>query len=284
MKNEESNLHFFAKEVSRKICGNNDQNCVILCTGAMGSGKSWTMLELSRLISIYIAEKLGGSPLDYFDLKDHVGIMTMQEIEKIYEHMDTHKHHIYVVDDAGASINSRRFMSDENVAQNDRLQVMRPNSNVIIYTTPNKRLVDVAVRFLSGYQIYMREPLFHLGMTTCDIRRISVQDDGKLYYPFLQDQKGCKYKLHIFSAPPKEWTDEYRKRRQTATEELTRQARETIEESMKPKETKESKKQAILKGHSDWMNGLFGEISWKNWCITHSINPDYANNVVSKNS
>ncbi len=66
----------------------------------MGSGKSWTMLELARLISIYIAEKLGKKPTDYFNMTtDHLGIMVMDEISQVYEHMDIHHHCIYIIDD-----------------------------------------------------------------------------------------------------------------------------------------------------------------------------------------
>ena len=101
--NEDLNINFFAKEIARKITGEHDQNAVILCIGAMGSGKSWTMLELARLISIYIAERLGGVPENYFNMKDNLGIMTMDEISAVYAHMDSHHHCVYIIDDAGAT-------------------------------------------------------------------------------------------------------------------------------------------------------------------------------------
>ncbi len=95
---EEIDKNFFAKEVARKVTGSYKQNAVIMCLGNMGTGKSWTMIELARQISFYIAKKLGGKPEDYFNM-DHVGIMVMDEISKIYEHMDTHSHMVYIIDD-----------------------------------------------------------------------------------------------------------------------------------------------------------------------------------------
>ena len=65
----------------------------------MGTGKSWTMLELARLISFYISQHLGGKPEDYFNMNDNLGIMVMDEIAKVYEHMDTHSHQVYIIDD-----------------------------------------------------------------------------------------------------------------------------------------------------------------------------------------
>jgi hypothetical protein len=65
----------------------------------MGSGKSYTMVELARLISIYVAQRLGDKPEDHFTIEDHVGIMVMDEIADVYEHMDNHHHQIYIIDD-----------------------------------------------------------------------------------------------------------------------------------------------------------------------------------------
>jgi hypothetical protein len=66
---------------------------------SMGTGKSYTALEIARLISIYIAERMGDKPEDHFTMENHVGIMVMDEIAKIYEHMDSHMRNIYIIDD-----------------------------------------------------------------------------------------------------------------------------------------------------------------------------------------
>ncbi len=116
---EEEDINFFAKEIARKVCSANKQNAVIMTTGAMGSGKSWTMLELARLISIYIAERLGGKPEQYFNITDNLGIMTMDEISAVYEHMDKNHHCVYIIDDAGATFkkyNSNKVYFDVIVA------------------------------------------------------------------------------------------------------------------------------------------------------------------------
>ncbi len=271
---EEENINFFAKEIARKVCSANKQNAVIMTTGAMGTGKSWTMIELSRLISIYIAQRLGGKPTDYFNIDDNLGIMTMDEIAKVYEHMDTHHHCVYIIDDAGATFNSRRFSSDNNIAQNDRIQTMRPHSNVCIFTTPAKSLMDKVVRNLSGYMIFMKDPLFEMGMTCCDIRRIQVDlasDKEKVYRKYLQNHKGDKFKLHMFHAPPKEWTDAYDIRRAVAEKKLAEKSRETVEKANEVKAPK-VKKTDLYKQHlAKFDAGEYGDISLRQSCIEEGL-------------
>ena len=142
---------------------------------------------------------------------------------------------------AGATFNSRRFSSDNNIAQNDRIQTMRPHSNVCIFTTPQKSLMDKVVRNLTGYMIFMKDPMYEIGMTTCDIRRIQVDlasDKEKVYRKYLQNHRGDKIKLHMYPAPPKEWTDEYDIRRAIAEKKLADKSRETVEKANEMKKPK----------------------------------------------
>jgi hypothetical protein len=271
---DEENINFFAKEIARKVCSKNKQNAMIMCVGAMGSGKSWTMIELSRLIAYYISQRLGGSPKEYFNIENHVGIMVMDEIAKVYEHMDTHHHCVYIIDDAGATFNSRRFSSDNNIAQNDRIQTMRPHSNVVIFTTPQKSLLDKVVRNLVSYMIFMKEPLYEIGMTCCDIRKIEVDlvsSKETVYRKYLQNYRGDKFKLHMFHAPPKELTDQYDTRRAIAEKKLAEKSRETVERANAPKEPKQ-KKSDIYKDHIRKFNmGKFGDMSLRQSCIENGL-------------
>lgn len=265
----DEDINFFAKEISRKLCSANKQNAVIMTTGAMGSGKSWTMLELARLISIYIAERLGGVPENYFNMKDNLGIMTMDEISAVYAHMDSHHHCVYIIDDAGATFNSRRFTSDNNIAQNDRIQTMRPHSNCVIFTTPQKSLMDKVVRNLSGYMIFMRDPMYEIGMTCCDIRRIQIDlasDKEKVYRKYLQDHMGNKYKLHMFRAPPKAWTDEYDVRRAIAEKKLADKSRETIAKANEIRAPAAKKSDIYKQLIRDWYNGKYGDMGLPQVC------------------
>jgi len=240
----------------------------------MGSGKSYTALELARLISIYIAERLGDKPEDHFTIESHVGIMIMDEIALIYEHMDNHMRNIYIIDDAGATFNARRFTSDANIAQNDRMQTMRPHSNVVIFTVPMKSLMDKVVRNLSGYMIFMKDPMFEIGMTCCDIRRIQIDlasDKEKVYRKYLQNHRGDKYKLHIFHKPPKIWTDQYDARRAAAEKKLAEKSREIVERANEVKKPKETKSEIYKKHLRKFKEGFYKDMSLRQSCISEGL-------------
>lgn len=271
---EESDVNFFAREIARKVCSANKQNAIIMISGQMGSGKSYTALELARLISIYIAERMKDKPEDHFTIEDHVGIMVMDEIAKVYEHMDSHHRNIYIIDDAGATFNSRRFTSDANIAQNDRMQTMRPHSNVVIFTVPMKSLMDKVVRNLSSYMIFMKEPMFEVNMTCCDIRKIEIDltsDKEKIYRKYLQDHKGCKFKRHIFKKPPKVWTEQYDVRRAIAEKKLADKSRETVERANEVKKPKEKKTDIYKKHLMKFKEGFYKDMSLRQSCISEGL-------------
>lgn len=270
---DEENVNFFAKEIARKLCSANKQNAIIMISGQMGSGKSYTALELARLISIYIAQKLKTVPEDHFSM-NNIGIMVMDEIAQIYEHMDSHYRCVYIIDDAGATFNSRRFTSDANIAQNDRIQTMRPHSNCVIFTVPMKSLMDKVVRNLSGYMIFMKDPMFEVNMTCCDIRRIQIDltsDKEKVYRKYLQNHRGDKFKLHLFRKPPDEWCEQYDIRRAKAEKKLADKSREIVERANESKQPKK-KKSDIYKDHlRKFKEGKFGDMSLRQSCIDEGL-------------
>lgn len=271
---EEQDINFFPKEIARKLCSANKQNAIIMISGQMGSGKSYTALELARLISIYIAKKLGTKPEDHFTIENHVGIMVMDEIAQVYEHMDSHTRNVYIVDDAGATFNARRFTSDANIAQNDRIQTMRPHSNCVIFTVPMKSLMDKVVRNLSGYMIFMKDPMFEINMTVCDIRKIQIDltsDKEKIYRKYLQNHRGDKYKRHLFRKPPKEWTDQYDMRRAIAEKKLADKSRETVERANEVKKPKEKKSDIYKKHLRKFKEGFFKDMSLRQSCISEGL-------------
>lgn len=283
MKNLEEDRNFFAKEVARKICNGQKMNAVILTTGSMGSGKSWSMLELAHLISIEIAKIKGDKPEDHFNFNENIGIMTMDEIEAVFEKMDKTMYSVFIIDDAGATFNSRRFSSDANVAQNDRLQTMRPMCNVVIYTTPQAFLIDKVLRWLATYVIYMKKPARHIGMNVADIRAITTYPGkAKPYESFLQNHRGEKYVEHLIAAPPVEWQEAYETRRAIAQQKLTDKSRETIEKGMEKNKPKESKKDFIIRLNQEYKDGKFpGLDSFKQVCVANKVNYASARTVLS---
>lgn len=281
IKNEEEDNRFLAKEISRKICSEHKMNCIVLTTGKMGSGKSYAMMRLAEQISEEISKTLKDEPEDHFTMKN-VGIMTATEIERVFEMMDSMTRNIFILDDIGAFLNARKFTSAINISHNDRLQTARPRMNVIIYSVPNQMLTDKVLRMLASYIVYMQPPEFDtIGCSVADIRAIDVRPDGQIWYPRLKNWRGETYYKYLFSAPRKEWTIEYDKRREIANNELLAQCRATVEESIAKKVPQQTKKDIALKLHDEMMEGKFGDMSYVAICRANNLSPEYAQKVVS---
>lgn len=277
--------HFFAREIAKKITGEFKQNAVIICTGSMGSGKSWSMIRLANLIAHYVSLILKDKPENHFVMNgDHVGIMIWDNIEKVFEKMDFTQNGIFIIDDAGATVNSRKFSSNANIAINDRIQTMRPNKNVVIITTPHGMLVDKVIRSLSTYHIKMAEPYFKLGYTTANIYKLSLDDDGRIYRAHLQTLNGEKIYLHMFTSPLKVDTDLYDKLREEASKKLNEQSRKSIEAHIQKisEDKPKPKKNVILDIYQAQKSGKHGNISFKELCKINGFDYGYAMQLVNK--
>jgi len=282
---EEFDRDFFAKECARIICSPYKRNITIMILGVLGGGKSYLAMELARLTSIYVAQRLGDKPEDHFNLKENCGIMIMKDIEAVYEKMDRTNKQIFIIDDSSPTFGARDFMSEENKALNNRIITIRPHSHVVIFTTPAKSLMDIVVRKMSGYQIFIKEPLFEIGKVVCDIRRVQidlVSDKEKTYRKHLQNHKGQKYRLHIFNKPPQEWCDIYDERRAAAQKILADESRETIDKSMGKSEPKETKTEQYQKHIERYYNGDFGAMTMKESCEIEGIPYDSLKSIKSK--
>ncbi len=162
---------------------------------------------------------------------------------------------------------------------------MRPHSNVVIFTTPQKSLMDKVVRNLSGYMIFMKDPMYEIGMTCCDIRRIQIDlasDKEKVYRKYLQNYRGDKYKLHMFHAPPKAWTDEYDVRRAAAEKKLADKSRETIAKANEIRTPTVKKTETYKQLIRDWYLGKYGDIGLPQVCTENQV--DYQQVVKYKKS
>lgn len=130
------------------------------------------------------------------------------------------------------------------------------------------------VRNLVSYMIFMKEPLFEIEMTTCDIRKIEidlVSSKETIYRKYLQDYRGSKFKLHMFHKPPQIWCDQYDARRAIAEKKLAEKSRETVERANAPKEVKVKKSDIYKKHLAKFKEGAFGDMSLRQSCINEGL-------------
>ncbi len=268
----ERDINFFCKEVVNKILSDYKQNINFLLTGAMGTGKSMTAIQIAIICSELIAEKVGGKKEDYFDINTNLGVMNMEEVVQVYDKMSKTKHGVFIIDDASPIISARRFAGTSNQAQNDMIVTQRPNENICIYTTPQKFLIDKVPRSLSGYIGHMKKPLFRYGYSCVDIRKIDfIPSKAEPNYPYLQNSNGEKFKLHLFRKPEQSIIDIYNERRKIAQDALATKSIETL--LQKPRELPQKTKKSDLyrQIYEEFKLGKFGDMSLKEVCRLKKI-------------
>ena len=273
MEFKESDVNFFCKEIVKRILSGYKQNVNILITGSLGTGKSSTAIRMAIICSELIALREGGKREDYFDMNENIGIMNIEEVIKVYEKMSKTRHGVFIIDDASPIISSRKSFDKNNMAQNDMMITQRPNENIVIYTVPQKFLLDKVPRSLSGYMVYMKKPYFQYGYSCADIRKIDfVPNKNEPNYPYLQNHRREKIKLHLFKKPEQKYLDIYNERRQIAQDTLAAKSIETMlkkPEDEMPQKVKKGDLYRLI--HKEFQEGKFGDMSLKEVCRLKKI-------------
>lgn len=194
------------------------QHAIIKFTGDTGTGKSYTLLGVLEKISIMMAEKLGGSKEDYFNI-DNVAIITQEEVRRVSKRFK--RLGIYDFDDIEVAANARRSMSDDNILLNDIIATFRPNQNVLGLTFPKNRMLDVVQRELAHYIVEMHNPFFEKGYATGTLYIPEESGYGGIVntYPIWNNKI---FKRHVFSLPSKRLAEEYDEKRALISKELER--------------------------------------------------------------
>lgn len=151
-----------AKIWARRLCGRHNKDIKLFIVGPQGSGKSRSAIYLAIRVSQEIANIIGGKPEDYFpaDLS-HVFIGDPEAHADALRHIK--KHNIYILDDAGVSINARNFMTTYNKSLNDIFQTVRTDNALIIINAPDQFLIDNVPRTLVSHYAEVSESQHSLG-------------------------------------------------------------------------------------------------------------------------
>lgn len=149
-------------------------------------------------------------------------------------------HGIYILDDIGVGLSSRKWNQKSNEVINNILMTFRTLNNLLLMTVPNKSMVDKNARRLTHNKIVMTSQLFKHGLTFGKLSKVKYQyhkDTDKAIYPFYQ-QGGKYYNLVAFEMPPQHLVDEYDKRRKAIEEQNRTETLEELEEIQKGNEPK----------------------------------------------
>ena len=170
---------------ARRVCSTKKKSVIFLIFGEMGSGKSFACLQLALYTALWIQKFKGGKVSDYFDMS-HVAVITDDVMEN--QILSLRSHGVYVFDDSGAAgFSSRNAMTTGNKTISSVLQVVRPLSNVLIFSCPHSGLLDINAKRLSTYYSEVSESRHEEGVSFLKVFRLSQNmRDAKTYHSYLQ--------------------------------------------------------------------------------------------------
>jgi hypothetical protein len=258
------------------------QHLIVIMIGKTGTGKSNASLDLAYKTSVYMANKLGGVPEDYFTM-DNVAIISMESIIEVMKGMKYRN--IYILDDIGTGWNARDFAKKKNKIMNNIIQTFRKYETLLILTLPDTFLIDSVPRNLLHYQIEMDQQRFDMGLTIGKIFSVVRKyRKGQNHYHYLVIN-GVKYERCVFERAPKHIVDAYeavrteiqeaeQAKQLAELEEMTAELDGTKEKDTTPKVTT---KDRILELRRDVNAGVYETL--KEACYLNDINYKYARNV-----
>lgn len=224
---------------AERIC-NSNKDVKLFLVGAQGSGKSRSSLHLGIRAGEEIAKIKGGTWEDYFP----------RDLSQVFvgdpeSHADALKHikknHIYILDDAGVSINARNFMTNYNKSLNDIFQTVRTDNAIIIINAPDNFLIDNVPRSIVSHYGEVSESQHADGYNFIKIFKMERKfREGKTHYHHYQFGNDQVIRWR-FRDIPEDMGAAYEKLRDAATQRIKSHAGEDREAVAK--EARMSKRQ-----------------------------------------
>jgi hypothetical protein len=225
-----------AKRIAQRITGPYNQNVTAIFVGDTGSGKSYAALRLACDVSTLVAEIKGGKREDYFSVEKNMSVI---DVTKFFDVLDNaQKWNTVILDDAGVSINARKFMDEINITVNNIIQTYRTLNLFTIFTVPQMFLIDKVSRALVNFYCELE------GMVAPNISRGKLFElqkksrlggTGKLFYVYPRGNAE-KCTITLFQKPPDDICKVYDKLREEGALEYKKKSIKALEEG---KETKE---------------------------------------------
>lgn len=226
---EASNQSDLAAKVAKRITSRFNQHITAIFVGGTGTGKSWAAMDLAYRTALEVAKIDKGTDVmpdswqEYFNL-DHMAIITLDRVMEVWKNIKPHG--IYILDDIGVGYSNRDWMKDKNKGMNKIIQTMRTDNTFVIYTVPNRGLIDKVPRELVEwyFEFERSEQVFTAGLNVCkflDITSLKRENKQLYIYDTVHGAAGTsQFVRHVANKPPAALTVPYEKLRVEIAKEL----------------------------------------------------------------
>lgn len=207
------NIHnaLIIDHITRRIDVN--KNALILAVGDTGSGKSYgTMRFLEKSCS-------------RFDIKFSAAHIHFKVHDFMKDIQMNHKPGTGIMfDEAGVSINARKWQSQLNILMSYVLQTFRFKNYIVGFTVPDLSFIDVHARKLFHYIMDTRGIDYNKKISKFSFKRLQTnRNTGKIYIKCIRAKKNGGYtKIPFFKAklPSSKLIEEYEAKRKKYINQL----------------------------------------------------------------
>jgi hypothetical protein len=209
-----------AQMIATKITSPHNKDYKLALVGPMGSGKSRSLLylacETAKAIATIRDHDSAKWP-NYFSL-DNVSIGDPQGHAQALQSIK--KYNIYILDDAGVSLDARNFATTYNKTLNHIIQTCRTDNAVIFMSAPDMFLFDKVPRLLVSAYAEIGEQYHDQGFNLVKVF-VSTRNyrDGTSNSAYMLCGK-TKMRRYIFANPPDDIITQYEELRTRATQHI----------------------------------------------------------------
>jgi len=243
-----------------KIASGRNQTATAIYVGKRGKGKSFAAGGVAEAYAKKVCVLLGDNPWEanpekYFPIKGlpNVGIITEDEMIRTLRKMKEpeSEYCAFILDDVGAFLDARDFMSKKNKITNKIFQTVRTKHVFTEITIPDDAGLDKDPRENSDFFCIMEQSIFDYNLS---IGRFFEQNkqyrSGNMWYIYLR-YAGNTIIRHSFNSPSPEFIAEYEPKRTEMADKLFESSMNALEgmlsEAKEPKKTPEITNREIAK-------------------------------------
>lgn len=201
-----------------------NQNCIIIITGATGSGKTYSSLTLAEVLSSMLNVP--------FTIKNIV-FKPSGFMERINS-KELKKGSCLIFDEAGVGYSAREWWTISNKLINYLMQTFRHRNYITIFTTPDLGFIDKSARKLIHIHLETQSiDYFKKLVITRPFIAQSSQRTGKIYWKYLRvpvEGKLIPPKVErvCFGLPSKRLRNQYEAKKLAYTDELNAEIERTL--------------------------------------------------------
>lgn len=172
------NLKPLCTHLAERVCATDIQDCLIILSGARGSGKSISALTIGEGVAREISRLRHGNDSEAENIFNisHLASIDEESLLNIISSVQI-ENSVIILDDGSLALNARNAMSAINKAVVDLITTSRHKKNVVIITTPARSQIDINIRKMCSHYAHIISSNHEEGYNEMFFREVSFDQE-----------------------------------------------------------------------------------------------------------